>query len=226
MVATAGNAMAHRDVLQRIEANRLIAVLREPDLGGIIDPLAETLIASGVRTLEITLTSGGAFAALRRAATLAAGLRSEQVTVGAGSVRTRAEAELAIEAGAQFVVSPGLVPDLLLPNLPLDAVVMPGAFTPSEIMAAHAGGAEVIKVFPISALPKGYLKAVLAPLPDVKLAPTGGIGLDDIADLLRMGAIAVGLGSSLVPRVLIENRDWDAIGERASEAVRKARDAR
>lgn len=226
MITTAGSAMSSRDVLQQIEANRLIAVLREPHLGEIIDPLAETLIAAGVRSLEITLTSGGALDALRRAATLAAGLGGEQITVGAGSVRTRAEAELAIEAGAQFVVSPGLVPDLLLPNLPLDAVVMPGAFTPSEIMAAHAGGAELIKVFPISALPKDYLKAVLAPLPDVKLAPTGGVGLEDISDLLRMGAIAVGLGSSLVPRDLVENRNWGAIGERASEAVRRARDAR
>ena len=226
MATIAGSAMPDRDVLQHIEANRLIAVLREPDLAEIIDQLAETLIASGVRTLEITLTSGGAFDALRRAATLAAGLGGEQITVGAGSVRTRREAELAIDAGAEFVVSPGLVPDLLLPNLPLDALVIPGAFTPSEIMAAHAAGAAAIKVFPISALPKDYLKSVLAPLPDVKLAPTGGVGLDDIGDLLRMGAIAVGLGSSLAPRDLIADRNWGAIGKRAAEAVRKVRDAR
>lgn len=170
-----------------IAGSGLVAVLRAPTSAGF-SAVADVLVAAGVTALEVTLTSGGALEAI-------AGLRRQlpgTVVVGAGTVLTEEEAKAAVGAGAAFLVSPvgGLGPQ----PVPL----YPGAFSPSEIYTAHRSGAPLIKLFPAGGLGPGYLKDLRGPLPDVRVMPTGGIGLDDIATWLGAGAVAVGVGGPLI----------------------------
>jgi 2-dehydro-3-deoxyphosphogluconate aldolase/(4S)-4-hydroxy-2-oxoglutarate aldolase len=165
----------------------LVAVLRAPTADGF-SAVADVLVAAGVTAMEVTLTSHGALEAI-------SGLRrqlSGSVVVGAGTVLTEEDAKAAVGAGAEFLVSPvsGLGPQ------PVPAY--PGAFSPTEVFAAHRAGAPLIKLFPAGGLGPGYLKDLRGPLPDVKIMPTGGIGLDDIAKWLSAGAVAVGVGGPLI----------------------------
>ncbi|WP_229069641.1 bifunctional 4-hydroxy-2-oxoglutarate aldolase/2-dehydro-3-deoxy-phosphogluconate aldolase [Actinoplanes sp. DH11] len=165
----------------------LVAILRAPTASAFA-AIADVLVAAGVTALEITLTSQGALEAI-------AGLRRqlpETVRVGAGTVLTDDDAKAAVDAGASFLVSPVSLP--LRPDVPF----YPGTFSPTEVYAAHRSGAPLIKLFPAGGLGPGYLKDLRGPLPDVRILPTGGIGLDDIAKWLQAGAVAVGVGGPLV----------------------------
>ncbi|MDI6101246.1 bifunctional 4-hydroxy-2-oxoglutarate aldolase/2-dehydro-3-deoxy-phosphogluconate aldolase [Actinoplanes sp. NEAU-A12] len=170
-----------------IAAGGIVAVLRAPTADGFA-AVADVLVAAGVTALEVTLTSRGALEAI-------SGLRrqlSDGVVIGAGTVLTDDDAKAAVEAGATFLVSPvsGLGPQ--------PVPFYPGAFSPTEVFAAHRAGHPLIKLFPAGGLGPGYLKDLRGPLPDVKIMPTGGIGLEDIAKWLTAGAVAVGLGGPLV----------------------------
>ncbi|MEU8663711.1 bifunctional 4-hydroxy-2-oxoglutarate aldolase/2-dehydro-3-deoxy-phosphogluconate aldolase [Actinoplanes philippinensis] len=165
----------------------LVAVLRAPTADGF-SAVADVLVAAGVTALEVTLTSRGALEAI-------SGLRRQlpdTVVVGAGTILTEEDAKAAVGAGATFLVSPvgGLGPQ--------PVPYYPGAFSPTEVHAAHRAGAPLIKLFPAGGLGPGYLKDLRGPLPDVKIMPTGGIGLDDIAAWLSAGAVAVGVGGPLI----------------------------
>ncbi|MFC7527485.1 bifunctional 4-hydroxy-2-oxoglutarate aldolase/2-dehydro-3-deoxy-phosphogluconate aldolase [Actinoplanes sp. GCM10030250] len=166
----------------------LVAILRAPTADGFA-VVADVLVAAGITALEVTLTSRGAIEAI-------AGLRRQlpdTVVVGAGTVLTPDDAKAAVDAGAVFLVSP--VGDTLTGQ---DVPCYPGAYTPSEVYAAHRTGAPLVKLFPAGGLGPGYLKDLHGPLPDVKIMPTGGIGLDDIAKWIAAGAVAVGLGGPLI----------------------------
>jgi 2-dehydro-3-deoxyphosphogluconate aldolase/(4S)-4-hydroxy-2-oxoglutarate aldolase len=165
----------------------LVAVLRAPTADGFA-AVADVLVAAGVNALEVTLTSRGALDSI-------AGLRRQlpgTVVIGAGTVLTDDDAKAAVDAGAAFLVSPvsGLGPQ----PVPL----YPGAFSPTEVYAAQLSGAPIVKLFPAGGLGPGYLKDLRGPLPGVRIMPTGGIGLDDIAKWLAAGAVAVGLGGPLI----------------------------
>jgi 2-dehydro-3-deoxyphosphogluconate aldolase/(4S)-4-hydroxy-2-oxoglutarate aldolase len=170
-----------------IAAGGIVAVLRAPTSDGFA-AVADVLVAAGVTALEVTLTSRGALEAI-------SGLRrqlSGDVVVGAGTVLTDDDAKAATDAGASFLVSPvgGLGPQ----QVPL----YPGAFSPTEVFAAHQAGFPLIKLFPAGGLGPGYLKDLRGPLPDVRIMPTGGVGLEDISKWLLAGAVAVGLGGPLI----------------------------
>ncbi|MEV4278393.1 bifunctional 4-hydroxy-2-oxoglutarate aldolase/2-dehydro-3-deoxy-phosphogluconate aldolase [Actinoplanes xinjiangensis] len=170
-----------------IAESGLVAVLRAPTADAL-SAVADVLVAAGITALEVTLTTHGALeaiSALRRQL-------PDTVVVGAGTVLTGEDAKAAIDAGAAFLVSPvgGLGPQ------PVPSY--PGAFSPTEIYAAHRAGAPLIKLFPAGGLGPGYLKDLRGPLPDVKIMPTGGIGLDDIGAWLGAGAVAVGVGGPLI----------------------------
>jgi 2-dehydro-3-deoxyphosphogluconate aldolase/(4S)-4-hydroxy-2-oxoglutarate aldolase len=170
-----------------IAESGLVAVLRAPTADAL-SAVADVLVAAGVTALEVTLTTQGALeaiSALRRQL-------PDTVVVGAGTVLTGEDAKAAIDAGAAFLVSPvgGLGPQ------PVPSY--PGAFSPTEVYAAHRAGAPLIKLFPAGGLGPGYLKDLRGPLPDVKIMPTGGIGLDDIGVWLGAGAVAVGVGGPLI----------------------------
>jgi 2-dehydro-3-deoxyphosphogluconate aldolase/(4S)-4-hydroxy-2-oxoglutarate aldolase len=174
--------------LDRIRAERVVAVLRrasEPER--VVDALS----AAGIRIVEITLDSDDPFGTIER-------LRARgDVTVLAGTVRTAREAEAAAAAGAEACVAPTLVPAMVERCRELGVPAIPGALTPSEIEAARALGAELIKLFPGTLGGPKYVRDVLAPLADVELLVTGGVDADNAGAFIAAGAVAVGVGSSL-----------------------------
>lgn len=174
---------------------------------------ARALAAGGVGAIEITLTTPGAVEAI---AALAADPALAGCAVGAGTVLDAPAARAVLDAGARFVVSPTLEPAVLGACRDRDVPYLPGAFTPTEILAAWRAGAPVVKVFPASAVGPGYFRDVLAPLPFVRLVPSGGVSLENAGEWIRAGAAAVSVGGSLVTAALLG-------GEAGTELTRQAR---
>ncbi|MET9609605.1 bifunctional 4-hydroxy-2-oxoglutarate aldolase/2-dehydro-3-deoxy-phosphogluconate aldolase [Streptomyces sp. NPDC006512] len=172
---------------------------------------ADALHEAGVRAVEFTLTTPGVLPALREyAQSKPAGL-----ALGAGTVMTPFDAQRAVEAGATYLITPATCPDVIREARRLGVPVLPGALTPSEIAAAWRDGATMVKLFPASIGGPDYVRAVRAPLPDIPLVPTGGIGLDQAPAYLAAGATALGMGSPLVGDAC-EGGDLDALRERAA----------
>jgi 2-dehydro-3-deoxyphosphogluconate aldolase/(4S)-4-hydroxy-2-oxoglutarate aldolase len=168
----------------------VVAVLRAPTADGFA-AVADVLVNAGITALEVTLTSQGAIDAL-------AGLRRQlpdHAVLGAGTVLTADQAKASVDAGAAFLVSPVLDPELLDG---FGVPFYPGALTPTEVFSAHRAGAAMVKLFPAATVGPRYVKDLHAPLPDVRIMPTGGIDIGDIASWLTAGAVAVGLGSPLL----------------------------
>jgi 2-dehydro-3-deoxyphosphogluconate aldolase/(4S)-4-hydroxy-2-oxoglutarate aldolase len=157
------------------------------------------------------MTTEGALAAVESLAREA----GDALLVGVGSVLDADGARRAVEAGARFVVSPVLAPDVVRETLRQGAAAVCGAFTPTEAHAAHAAGAELVKLFPADALGPAFLRGVLAPMPFLRVMPTGGVTVQSLGGWLRAGAVAVGLGSALVDPRLVEDRAFAALTERA-----------
>jgi 2-dehydro-3-deoxyphosphogluconate aldolase/(4S)-4-hydroxy-2-oxoglutarate aldolase len=184
------------------------------------------LLAGGVTALEFTLTNPAALAAIAEVKAALADFAEGRAVIGAGTVLDATAAQASVKAGAQFIVSPHSDFETIATCRQLEVPCMPGALTPTEIVAAWNAGASVVKVFPARAFGPAYLKDVLAPLPHLKLMPTGGVDLENIGSYLKNGAFAVGLGSNLVDERLIAARDWAGLAAKASafvEAVRAAR---
>jgi 2-dehydro-3-deoxyphosphogluconate aldolase / (4S)-4-hydroxy-2-oxoglutarate aldolase len=204
--------------LERLAAVPLVAILRASDAGRFLD-VGRVLYEGGVRAIEVTLTSEGAPEAFGR-------LREElpgDALLGVGTVRSVADAELAAAAGAGYLVAPDLRPEVVGWAVERGLPVVPGALTPTEVAAAWAAGATAVKVFPVSAVGgPAYVKAVRAPLPEVPLVPTGGVGIDDIGAYLDAGAAAVGLGSPLLGDAGDPDGDLAALADRARRAVAAA----
>lgn len=186
--------MSKEAVIQRIKESGVVPVIRassKDEARKVIDALAE----GGIATVEITLT-------IPDACELIADVRrdyGDQLTIGGGTVLDKDAAARCIQAGAEFIVSPALDIETVIFCNSKSIAVMPGALTPTEIVAAWNAGADVVKVFPVSAMGgPGYLKALKAPLPEIPLMPTGGVSVSNIGDFLRAGAEAVGVGGELV----------------------------
>ena len=194
-----------------LEAHPVVAILRAGTADHLV-PAAEVLADAGIRALEFPLTTPGALDAVRELRGRRPGL-----LVGAGTVVTPADAEGAVDAGAEFLVAPCTRPDTLAVAAGAGVPMMPGAFTATEVCLALEHGAEVVKLFPATLGP-AYLAALRAPLPGARLVPTGGVGIDAIPDFLRAGAFAVALGSPLVGDAL-ETGDLAALAQRARRAV-------
>jgi 2-dehydro-3-deoxyphosphogluconate aldolase/(4S)-4-hydroxy-2-oxoglutarate aldolase len=197
-------------VIDRLREARIIAVLRTPD-GDSAVRAAEALSAGGVRAIELTFTTPGAADALRRARERL----PDDVVVGAGTIRDRAQLEAALDAGAEFLVTPHLDRELLAAMLDSGRLALPGTFTATEVASALAAGAEAVKLFPASAVGPSYLKALRGPFPDVQVVPTGGIGPGDVRPWLDAGAIAVGAGGELCPSALVAAGRWDELSATA-----------
>jgi 2-dehydro-3-deoxyphosphogluconate aldolase/(4S)-4-hydroxy-2-oxoglutarate aldolase len=168
----------------------VVAVLRAPTADGFA-AVADVLVNAGITALEVTLTSQGAIDAL-------AGLRRQlpdHAVLGAGTVLTADQAKASIDAGAAFLVSPVLDLELLDS---FGVPFYPGALTPTEVFTAHRAGAGIVKLFPAATVGPRYIKDLHGPLPEVRIMPTGGIDIGDIASWLTAGAVAVGLGSPLL----------------------------
>jgi 2-dehydro-3-deoxyphosphogluconate aldolase / (4S)-4-hydroxy-2-oxoglutarate aldolase len=183
-----------------------IAIIRLDDLSSAVQ-IAEALIAGGLRALEFTLTNRDALQAIEQ-------VRAEvgpAAYVGAGTVLTAADAQAAIDAGAQFLVTPTLEPDVIAAGHKAGAPTISGAWTPTEILTAWRHGAALVKVFPARTLGPAYIRDVLAPLPMLRLVPTGGVSLENCAAFLQAGAYTVALGSNLVEPGMVGKKDWAAL---------------
>lgn len=197
-------------MIERLRAARVIAVLRTPD-GDSAVRASQALVAGGVRAIELTFTTPGAADALRRARELL----PDDVVVGAGTIRDRDQLDAALAAGAEFLVTPHLDRELLAAMLDSGRLALPGTLTPSEVAAALAAGATVVKVFPASAVGPSYLKALRGPFPEVQVVPTGGIGPGDVRTWLEAGAVAVGAGGELCPSQLVAEGRWNELSAAA-----------
>jgi 2-dehydro-3-deoxyphosphogluconate aldolase/(4S)-4-hydroxy-2-oxoglutarate aldolase len=195
-----------------------IAIVRLDDLSEAVH-LAQAFQRGGLTALEFTLTN---MEALRAVEQVRAAL-GDQVTVGTGTVLDAEHARASIDAGAQFLVTPVLRRDVIEVGRERDVPVACGAFTPTEIWDAWQAGASMVKVFPIRSLGPNYLKDVLAPLPELKLVPTGGVNLENCAAYLNAGAYTVAIGSNLVDPKIIRAKDWDALADLARQYVEACR---
>jgi 2-dehydro-3-deoxyphosphogluconate aldolase/(4S)-4-hydroxy-2-oxoglutarate aldolase len=185
--------------------------------GGDVMGTIEALARGGVELFEITIDTPGALAAVETAV-------SSGMTVGVGTVLSAEQVRACAAAGARFVVSPGLIPEVVAVAKSLDIEPMPGVFTATEIIEATGAGARVMKVFPASYGGPAYVRALRGPFPAIPLVPTGGVRLDQIRAYLDAGATAVALGSELVGRSAPRSdSDLDAIAARAARAVAAAR---
>lgn len=213
--------MQKNQVLAFISKIRVVAVIRLPDLT-IAEPLTRALLDGGIKGLEFTLTNRDSIEVIRRLKNEIADFANGEAVIGAGTVTNVEDAQACIDAGAQFIVSPTTkLPVIQLCNS-ADVPIMPGAYTPTEIETAWDSGADVVKVFPATTLGPGYIKAVLAPLPHLRLMPTGGIDLDNMADYLKAGVVAVGVGGNLLDKTAIAAGNWDAISATARAYARAA----
>jgi 2-dehydro-3-deoxyphosphogluconate aldolase/(4S)-4-hydroxy-2-oxoglutarate aldolase len=183
--------MQRTEILAAILHERVIGIVRLKDASRVL-PVVESIHAGGVGCIEVSLTTPGALEAVR-----AIRETLPRVVIGAGTVCTPEQAAAAVRAGARFLVTPVTLPDLVHLAHSLDVPVAMGAFTPTEIYTAHHAGADLVKVFPASSVDPGYLRAVRAPFPDLRLVPTGGVGVENAGEWLAAGAVALGIGGGL-----------------------------
>lgn len=198
----------------------IIAVVRAQKPEQVL-PLSEALIAGGVMAIEITTTTPNAIEAIREACASV----GERVLIGVGTVLDKATCSAAIEAGAEFIVTPVCRPEFVPLALAAGRAIMLGAYTPTEAQAAYEAGADFIKIFPADSLGPGYIKAIRAPLPHLRIVPTGGVDVQNVGEFLKAGCAALGVGSSLVSARILEEADWPQLTRRAKEFVEAARKA-
>jgi 2-dehydro-3-deoxyphosphogluconate aldolase / (4S)-4-hydroxy-2-oxoglutarate aldolase len=208
-------------IVRAIQDLAVVAVIRMRDaakLRAVIDAIAE----GGVRAIEVTMTVPGAVGLI---AALAQSLPSD-ILLGAGTVLDAATARAVIDAGARFVVGPVFRPEVIAACHERGVPVAPGCFSPTEILDAHDRGADIVKVFPATALGPSYIKDIRAPMPQLKLMPTGGVTLDNAGDWIRAGAVAVGVGSALLDAKAIDEGRLDVLTGNARRIVASVASAR
>jgi len=206
-----------QDTLAILLEERLIAVVRTPGETGVMDAI-QALSDAGIKCFEITMTINGALNVLKDVAA-----KRPDLLIGAGTVLNKQQAIDCIEAGAEFIVSPIFSPSVVSWAKEQGKVVVPGAFTPTEVMHAWTSGADLVKIFPAARLGPHFLKDLKGPLPDVKLMPTGGINANNVRSYLEAGAHVVCAGSSLVDNKAIANNDMETLTRKAKsflEAVK------
>lgn len=208
-------------LLNKINDSKAVAIIRMADSDKLIK-VAEAIYKGGVSAIEITMTTPNALHVIETIAKT----MGDTIRIGVGSVLDSETARLAINAGAEFVVSPIFKKEIVETAHRYDKAVMPGAFTPTEILTAWEAGADVIKVFPADILGMAFFKGVLAPMPQIKLMPTGGVNLDNAGDWLKAGACAVGIGSALLDKKAIAEDDFKKLTENAQRMCNSIASAR
>ncbi len=207
--------------LNQMLASGVVAVIRAKSKDQLMD-IAKALIAGGVPSIEVTMSTPKAIAGIE----MLADALGDQAVIGVGTVIDAATCRDAIAAGAQFVVSPTFDPDIVATTKRYGKISIPGSFTPTEILRTFTAGADIVKVFPSTTLGPGYFKDILAPLPQLKLTPTGGVDLKNAGEWIKAGAACIGVGSSLCSKEALAKNDWPTITNIAKafvEAVQKAR---
>lgn len=201
--------------LELFAPSPVIAVLRAPNADRFVEAV-EVLYLAGIRCVEFTLNSPGAIEATRRVIDTL----PEDLVVGVGAIRSAADLSGAVDAGADFVVSPIFRPDLVEEAERRRICFFPGALTPTEIVDAWESGVSAVKVFPIESVGGlDYFEHLRAALPDIALLPAGGIGVHEVGGYLERGAVAAGLSGQLLGDALLPGGDLEALAHRANQAV-------
>jgi 2-dehydro-3-deoxyphosphogluconate aldolase / (4S)-4-hydroxy-2-oxoglutarate aldolase len=208
-------------VIARIKAEGAVAVIRTDSIERAL-AAANAVIAGGFRIIEITYSFPGAADAIARL-----GENNENdLLLGAGTILNREQVRQAVAAGARFLVSPCVLPEVIDAAREQHVAAIPGAFTPTEIYTAYSSGADIVKIFPAVRFGPEYLKAVRGPLPQIPIMPTSGVDASNVAEWFRAGAVAVGAVGSVLDPALIRSGDWTEIARRAREFVNAVRAAR
>ena len=198
----------------------IIAIVRAQRAAQVV-PMFEALIAGGVKAIEITMTTPNALAGISEARAKI----GERAVIGVGTVLDAETCRAAAAAGAEFVVTPICRTELVAVAHEAGCPIMLGAYTPTEAQAAHEAGADFIKIFPADTLGPGYMKALRAPLPHLRIVPTGGVDVPNVAEFLKAGCAALGVGSALVSAKILQAADWPELTRRAAAFVNAARQA-
>lgn len=212
----------HREkIVTKIIESGIVAVIRLKEKEKLLD-IINSLSRGGISAMEITMTTPHAVEIIKDF--------SQQIgdnfILGAGTVLDSETARAVILAGAQFVVSPVTNLDMIKTVHRYDKAVFPGAFTPTEILNAWENGADIVKVFPATALGPQFFKDVHGPLPHVRLTPTGGVSLENAGEFISCGASCLGVGTALLNKKMIENSDWNALTENTKKFVGEVQKAR
>jgi 2-dehydro-3-deoxyphosphogluconate aldolase/(4S)-4-hydroxy-2-oxoglutarate aldolase len=200
--------------LDLIRRTGVVAIMRASGSKQLI-AAADAIKAGGVRAIEVTMTTPGALGVIEQAAAK----YGDQVLFGAGSVIDAETARAAILAGAGFIVAPTLKLEVIALCNRYSIPVMPGCYTPTEMLAAWEAGADMVKLFPASVGGPALVKAIRAPLPQIEIVPVGGVNLDTAADFIRSGSAALGVGSSLVNQKVLDAGDMAELTRRAKAFI-------
>ncbi len=201
-------------IIQRLLDPGIIAIIRADSSAQLVS-VAEALLAGGVTAMEVTMTTPGAIEAIREVTAHF----GEKILMGVGSVLDPETCRAAILAGAEFVVTPVTKPEVIRMSNRYGKPIVSGAFTPTECLLAHESGADFVKLFPAEFNGPKYIRTLLAPLPMLQIIPTGGATPETAKDFLEAGSVALGVGSSLVSKEVLANRDWAGLTKRATEFV-------
>lgn len=212
--------MNKQEVLRRIEACGVVAVVRAENADQA-RKIADACIEAGIAAIEITFTVPGAADVI---AELSKTYAKGEVIIGAGTVLDPETARAAILAGAQYVVSPCLNEDVVKLCLRYQVACMPGAMTIREVVACMEAGADIVKVFPGELFGPKFIKAVKGPIPQARMMPTGGVSLDNVADWIKAGCVAIGVGGSLTAGA--KTGDYASIATIGAQFVAKVKEAR
>lgn len=207
--------MTPHTVIERLNRTGVVAILRGDFAGKNLLRVAQTIATEGIESIELTLNSADAFGGLKALVQEF----GEDVLVGAGTVRSADGAQRAIDAGAQFLVSPHFARDVSGVALSSNTLLLPGVFTATEAQTAFAAGHSILKLFPADLGGPSYMRSLMAPLDDARFIPTGGVGPENARDYIAAGAVAVGVGGGLT-------RGWpdaDAVADAARQILQAVR---
>ncbi len=210
----------HEDLKRTLDLG-IVAIIRAPSGEQLVE-VSQALLDGGIDVIEVTFTVPGVLDIISQVRDAI----GDRILLGAGTVLDAATARAAMLAGAEFIVTPAVRPDVIEVCQRYDKLVMCGAFTPTEILHAWELGSDIVKVFPADVGGANYLKAIHGPFPQIKLLPTGGVNLDTLPSFVKAGACAVGLGSALVEKEALQNGDMDRIRTLAAAYVDKMKSAR
>jgi len=206
--------MTKTEIIDGLLNPGVIAIIRADSSEQLIDA-TRALCDGGIRAVEVTMTTPNALEVIRDVSQKF----GDKILVGVGTVLNKTTARAAVAAGAQFVVTPVFRPDVIQFCLQAEKPVMSGSYTPTEAFTAFEAGSDFIKIFPADGLGPNYIKAIRAPLPQLKIIPTGGVDLKTCGEFIKVGCVAVAAGSSLVSKTILQNRDWKSLTELAAKFV-------
>ncbi len=205
--------MNRYEILKKILETKIVAILRVNDHHKVV-PSARAILAGGIRAIEVSLNTPNALECIHEMST------QNEILPGVGTVTSAEMAKEAIDAGAEFVVTPISKKEIIEICHDLNKPVFSGAYTPGEIYQAHEWGADVVKLFPADSLGMKYINSIKAPFPEIKLMPTGGINSSNIDQWFDVGADCVGIGSCFTKHSIMANKDWPRQTARTKELVK------